>query len=288
MKQIFSLLFVCCLLFCPLSDALAKGPADKVVTGQAAENMRNVLENLGWIADGKDQGKHLYVFFSTSCIYCRGLFEITRGMTEEAQLRWVPLSRESELDHMYENPDVATLAAAFEGKAAPECRNKESSERTRFYNLGAVQFFLAAQLLTDGPASGFGLPTLLYPSKDGLSVISGLPGDMRSVIKDIRQVEAAKAGFAPAAFGHAGMDVEAVPVADGKYLNEHKQDMPIFLTPFEGAPKMGGVPAGTKQAVPILGVTRSGYALLSLDGKTTAGFIRDKQFVEKTLGAASQ
>lgn len=284
MKKVVCVFAACCLLAVFTGYANAQSRPDKVVTGKPAENMKNVLENLAWIADGKDQGKHLYVLFSTSCIYCRVLFENTRDLTDKVQLRWIPVSADAGLDYMYDHPDTGAISAGFEGDALPENRNTELTARVRQYSMGAIRFWLAARMLTNGPPSDFALPTLLYTDKDTVSIIAGMPANLETLIKDIRKGEASAPDFVPAAFGHADRSVEVLPLEGKEYMNEHKEDMPIFFTPFEGAPKMGSILAGKKQAVPALGVTRDGYVLLSVDGRNAAGYIRDKAFVEKALG----
>lgn len=283
MKKMLPALLTVFLLLSLAGGAFAESQADKVVTGEQAKNMKNVFANLGWLADGPDTGKHLYVFFSPGCIYCKVLFDETRKRTDGIQLRWIPLAPDGSLDGLYENSGMDAVAKAFDEGQSRAGKNAERAKRIRQYTVGAIQFYLAAGLLTDSP-QGLGLPTLLYSEKDTFAISIGMPSNLKEMLKNIPQGDANAADFVPAAYALADKPYKLLPLKSKTYSNTHKKTVSAFLAPFDGSPQIGSVLPGSMD-LPALGVTADGYVALSLDGKTPACFLLDKDFVEKTRAA---
>ena len=270
-------------LLCFQGAALADDWADKTITGKEAENILNMLANSGWIADGPDNGKHLYVLFTATCGYCEMLYDKTRALTDEVQLRWIPMDSGGDLDRLYENPVAQSVKNSFDGQL-PDGVDPEKAARIRQYTIGGVIFYIANQTIVDNP-SRFGFPTLLYGEGDKLSVIVGMPQDMPGMIKSIPQGKADDQGFVPAAYAFADRKVELLAIKSLSYSNNNQENTSIRMMPFDDAPRLGSALPGTS-GIPVLGVTENGYAVVSFDGSNPHIYVQDKDFVQKELAAA--
>jgi hypothetical protein len=226
------------------------------------------MDNALWAADDEPLAKHMYVIYSPSCGWSKKLYDDTRTLTDEVQLRWVT----------YEGPGSSTVAAKRDARSVQssfEGRLPETPDRKAlFYNKTAVGTIY--DYLEDG--DGFGYPTVIYLSQEGVVVVSGYPEDLDALVADIKP-RPKKASYTPGGLKiiNTNIDVQRLP-GISRYANLTNATMPIQAFPGKAGIKVGELPPET--SLPMTGVVKSGWVAVRAFTGNTVGYIHDPQFVK--------
>lgn len=146
-------------------------------------SLLNVLENAVWAKDGNSQGKIAYVIYSTECAWSRKLFQDTRGLQSDVELRWIPVAAQG-ADYVTEQRNSDAVALTFQGQTGP-VTEADSARRAVIYNYGVLQ---SANYHFQPYANDrtFAYPTVMYQTAQGLKVIAGNPPDLQAMLSEIQ------------------------------------------------------------------------------------------------------
>lgn len=277
-------LLPCLVLFCLLSCAdyvSAENYVHKTISGDMAKKTLNTLQNMAWIADGKDTGRYVYVLYSPSCTYCDLLFDKTRAFTDKYQFRWILVELDGAARNLYEKPEVDSIRAIFKKDELPEEKNPERNARINEATANGFFFLMMQQSLTDNPTR-FGFPALVYGDGNKLSTIIGMPQDIAKALEQVPTVPAGK-GTIPAAFALAERDVQFQPIPDQEYENRHTTPVPVRMMPFRDAPQVATLKPGKLPGLTVTGVSPDGFVYIFIDTFEPRLYIEDQDFVDRVI-----
>lgn len=283
MKRFFSIFFAIFFFFtvCAHADPYE----DRIVQGQEATNLLTMLANSGWIADGNNTGKYVYVLFEPKNSFCVRLYEDSRPHTAAVQFRWVPVDFTGSLDGLYDAPEKLeeALRGTFPPPEQPEQQSEQQPEQAqrnaqiRQYTVGGVLFYSMTRDLNDDNTSSLVFPTLVYGTGEQASIVHGVPQDMANFLTFVPESAMFGENFIPLAYQRAGEPVRMLPVKNMVYMNTAEQSVPVLQMPFSDAPRLGSILPGQSD-IPAIGITENGFVVLSFDGKTPHIYVEDPGF----------
>ncbi|MDL2267324.1 hypothetical protein LJC46_04980 [Desulfovibrio sp. OttesenSCG-928-G15] len=275
MNRFFSTFFAVFFFF--TTSAFADPYESRAVEGQEAVNLLTMLANSGWIADGNDSGKYVYVLFEPKNTFCLRQYDDSRPFIDSVQFRWVPVDFTGEFDKLYDAPEK--LGEVLRGSAAlPEqSEHAARNAQIRQYTLGGVLFYSMTRDLNDENTSSLVFPTLVYGTGEKASIVHGVPQDMANFLTFVPTNDAFRESFIPMAYQRAEEAVRMLPVKNMLYMNSAEQPAPVLQMPFTDAPRLGSILPGQSD-IPAIGITENGFVVLSFDGKTPHIYVEDAVF----------
>ena len=157
--------------------AVDRGRQVVVTKPDDAARLMDAVENAVWAADGTPASKAVYVVYSTDCAWSKRLFDDTRALAGNVQLRWIPVAG-STAASVVAGRDAASVANAFAGRAARA--GDASAQRALVYNHGVMDS-ITYQLRPYDRSKTFAFPTLVYRSGKSVKVVAGNPRNWISV-----------------------------------------------------------------------------------------------------------
>src|SRR5690606_6800145 len=104
------------LMMLPLHGlAVDRGRQVVVTKPDDAAGLMDAVENAIWAADGKPASKAVYVVYSTDCAWSKRLFDETRALAGNVQLRWIPVAGTTAAS-VVAGRDSASVGNAFAGR----------------------------------------------------------------------------------------------------------------------------------------------------------------------------
>lgn len=214
--------------------AVDRGRQVVVTKADDAARLMDAVENAVWAADGKPASKAVYVVYSTDCAWSKRLFDDTRALAGNVQLRWIPVAG-SAAGSVVAGRDSASVAGAFNGRA-PRAGDARA-QRGLVYNHGVMDS-ITYQLRPYDRSKTFAFPTLVYRSGKSVKVVAGNPRNLAALSSEVLN-EPRAASLVP-----AGIALSAQPPSLLRSRNlskwAHRNDMPMI---FRAAP--------SRQAPPI-------------------------------------
>lgn len=216
------------LLMLPLHGlAVDRGRQVVVTRPDDAARLMDAVENAIWAADGKPASRAVYVVYSTDCAWSRRLFDETRALAGNVQLRWIPVAGNSAAS-VLAGRDSASVANAFTGRTSRV--GDASAKRGLIYNQGVMDS-ITYQLRPYDRSKTFAFPTLVYRSGNSVKVVAGNPRNLAALSSEVLS-EPRAASLVP-----AGIALSAQPPALLRSRNlakwAHLDDTPMI---FRAAP----------------------------------------------------
>lgn len=194
------------ILFASLSlpvKALDRGRQLQITDAAQSSALLGTVENAIWAADGKASDKVIYVIYSTECGWSQKLFNDTRHLSEQVQLRWIPVAAR-QAPAVVTDRTADAVAAAFSGKAGQVADGAKAQRAVQYNN--AVMTSTTYQFRPYAQDRTFAFPTLIYKTAAGVKVIAGNPADLNAVVAEVQR-QAGKSELTP-----AGLTMTANPV----------------------------------------------------------------------------
>lgn len=228
------------LLSCQLF-ALDRGRQLLINDTEHARSLLTVLENAVWAQDGKGNGKIAYVVYSTECSWSRKLFQDSRGLQGEIELRWIPVAARG-ADYVAEQRNTEAIALTFQGQTGP-LNAADIARRAVTYNYGVLQSsnYHFKPYANDRT---FSYPTIMYQTADGLKVISGNPADLNAMVAEIKSTPD-KLALQPAGVDIVKQELRIEPQPGLKnYQNAGQTAIKVFGAPSAQAPVIDDLEPG--------------------------------------------
>lgn len=243
------LLAMSLLLLLPLSGlAVDRGRQVVITKSDDAARLMDAVENAIWAVDGKPATKPVYVVYSTDCAWSKRLFDDTRGLVGNVQLRWIPVAGNSAVS-VVAGRDGASVANAFNGRTSR--MGDASAQRGLIYNQGVMDS-ITYQLRPYDRSKTFAFPTLVYRSGKSVKVVAGSPRNLAALSSEVLNEPRA------AAVTPAGIAQSAQPPALLRSRNlpkwAHLSDTPMI---FRSAPSPQAPPIDDLEKdflVPVSGI----------------------------------
>lgn len=243
------LLGICLVLTSLTVNALERGRQVMITDPVQAEALMSTVENALWAGDGQAADKPVYVIYSTQCGWSRKLFEDTRGLGEQVQLRWIAAAALG-ADQVVSVRDSTTIAAAFAGNAGAPA-DPGYGARGVAYN-HATMNSTSRQLQPFGGGQSFAFPTLIYRTAQGVRVIAGNPPDLAQLGRELIS-QPDKAELRPAAVDLVREPVSAVRTPRlNAFTNHGQSQVAVHALPHDLAPVLDQLQPGYR--IPASGV----------------------------------
>jgi thiol-disulfide isomerase/thioredoxin len=150
------------------------------------------LDNGLWIADGKPSEKQIYVLAAPWCGVCRSLYQRAGRYNDRVQFRWIEIeakdqSAEDSVAEAATRRDVSVLQRIYETKEAPPRSDPGIRENAVRCNLAverATEDILKRLARARGEDEN-GLPTLIWLTKDGVSISVGVPQRLDRLVNSV-------------------------------------------------------------------------------------------------------
>jgi len=188
------------LMLLPLHGlAVDRGRQVVVTRPDDAARLMDAVENAAWAADGKPASKAVYVVYSTECAWSKRLFDETRALAGNVQLRWIPVAGNTAAS-VVAGRDSASVGDAFGGRSARAV--DAAAQRGVAYNQGVMDS-ISYQLRPYDRSKTFAFPTLVYRNGKSVKVVAGNPRNLASLAAEVsnepRAASLVPAGLALAA-----------------------------------------------------------------------------------------
>lgn len=216
------------LMLLPLHGlAVDRGRQVIVTRPDDAAQLMDAVENAVWAADGKPASKAVYVVYSTDCAWSKRLFDETRALAGQVQLRWIPVAGNTAASVVAAR-DSAGVGNAFAGRGTRAV--DAAAERGVVYNQGVMDS-ITYQLRPYDRSKTFAFPTLVYRNGKSVKVVAGNPRNLASLAAEVSS-EPRAASLMP-----AGIALSAQPLTLLRSRNlpkwAHLNDTPMI---FRAAP----------------------------------------------------
>lgn len=264
--------------------SLVSAPAlawdSKDFSGDDAQRLMSVMDNLAYIADGEDNGKHLYVLFSPDCSASRAFYDVARKNPGKVQVRWIPVDPQGDLNSMFEKSDADIIADAFVKSELPGDVDPKRTAAIARYNTSALLWLCLCEMISEDTSLAF--PTFVYGSKDKARVSIGMDSDMNfdTFIAPIPNTGATEQ---PDALRFAGEAIDLVRTTHIKEYAPGSESKTVRAFPAKDAVKLGVIKANATLPVPVVGVTQNGYLAIDMLGSQTYLFIEDEAAARAAL-----
>lgn len=185
------------LMLLPLQGlAVDRGRQVVVTKPDDAARLMDAVENAVWAADGKPASKAVYVVYSTECAWSKRLFDETRALVGNVQLRWIPVAGNTAAS-VVAGRDSTSVGSAFVGRGARAA--DAAAQRGVGYNQGVMDS-ITYQLRPYDQSKTFAFPTLVYRSGKSVKVVAGNPRNLTTLAAEVasepRAVSLVPAGIA--------------------------------------------------------------------------------------------
>lgn len=213
--------------------ALDRGRQLLISDTEHAKSLLTVLENAVWAKDGQSSGKIAYVVYSTECGWSRKLYQDSRSLQSEVELRWIPVAAKG-ADYVAEQRNTDAVALTFQGQAG-QLGSADSARRAVNYNYGVLQSanFHFKRYANDRT---FAYPTIMYQTTGGLKVIAGNPADLKVMVAEIQSTPD-KLQLQPAGVEIVKQDIKIEQRTGLKnYQNNKSSAIMVFGAPSTRAP----------------------------------------------------
>ena len=161
--------------------AVDRGRQVVVTKTDDAARLMDAVENAIWAADGKPASKAVYVVYSTDCAWSKRLFDDTRALAGNVQLRWIPVAG-SAAASVVAGRDSTSVAGAFNGRSSRA--GDASAQRALVYNHGVMDS-ITYQLRSYDRSKTFAFPTLVYRSGKSVKVVAGNPRNLAALSSEV-------------------------------------------------------------------------------------------------------
>ena len=170
------------LMLLPLHGlAVDRGRQVVVTRPDDAARLMDAVENAVWAADGKPASKAVYVVYSTDCAWSKRLFDETRALAGNVQLRWIPVAGNTAASVVAAR-DGASVGHAFAGRGARAA--DAAAQRGLVYNQGVMDS-ITYQLRPYDRSKTFAFPTLVYRSGKSVKVVAGNPRNLATLAAEV-------------------------------------------------------------------------------------------------------
>jgi len=170
------------LMLLPLQGwAVDRGRQVVVTKPDDAARLMDAVENAVWAADGKPASKAVYVVYSTDCAWSKRLFDETRALVGNVQLRWIPVAGNTAAS-VVAGRDSASVGSAFVGRGARAA--DAAAQRGVGYNQGVMDS-ITYQLRPYDRSKTFAFPTLVYRSGKSVKVVAGNPRNLATLAAEV-------------------------------------------------------------------------------------------------------
>ena len=170
------------LMMLPLHGlAVDRGRQVVVTKPDDAAGLMDAVENAIWAADGKPASKAVYVVYSTDCAWSKRLFDETRALAGNVQLRWIPVAGTTAAS-VVAGRDSASVGNAFAGRVSRAADAK--AQRGVAYNQGVMDS-ITYQLRPYDRSKTFAFPTLVYRSGKSVKVVAGNPPNLATLAAEV-------------------------------------------------------------------------------------------------------
>ena len=289
MKKTLMAMLMMLTLWLP-NSALA-GPLDGLdeVKGRHAGILLGALSYMPWIADGKDNGQHVYILYSPTCGYSEQIYKETRAWKgDRPQLRWIPLDGQLELNSLFEALTPDTLAMMFDEEAIPEDRHPARNERLNGYLQFTLGLLANNKVIPTRSDRQMSMPTFILGTSEKLWVQRGYSDDWRKVFSAAPKGTPTDAQ-APNLRNHISAELKILPLPKGLgYKNETGEKIGVVVAPYADAPQIATIDPGVSVTADyILGVTQDGFVLVGMSDTRIEMVIKDPQFTAKALNTKS-
>ncbi|MDL2279704.1 hypothetical protein LJC15_03450 [Desulfovibrio sp. OttesenSCG-928-G11] len=269
-----------CILFLSLASVPALAWDSKDFSGDDSARLMSVMDNLAYIADGDDNGRHLYVLFSPDCSASKAFYDVALKNPGKVQIRWIPVDPSGDLNSMFEEAGTDILKDAFVKSEIPGDVDPGRTAAIARYNNAALFWLCLCEMIA--PDSNLAFPTFVYGSKDKASVFIGMNSDI-NFDKFIAPVPDTGATALPDALRFAGESIDLSPTPQIKEYAPGSESKTVRAFPAPDAVKLGSVKANTTLPVPVVGVTKNGYLAIDMLGTKTYLFIEDEAAAQAAL-----
>ena len=161
--------------------AVDRGRQVVVTKPDDAAGLMDAVENATWAADGKPASKAVYVVYSTDCAWSKRLFDETRALAGNVQLRWIPVAGTTAAS-VVAGRDSASVGNAFAGRVSRAVDAK--AQRGVAYNQGVMDS-ITYQLRPYDRSKTFAFPTLVYRSGKSVKVVAGNPRNLATLAAEV-------------------------------------------------------------------------------------------------------
>lgn len=221
------------LMLLPLQGwAVDRGRQVVVTKPDDAARLMDAVENAVWAADGKPASKAVYVVYSTDCAWSKRLFDETRALVGNVQLRWIPVAGNTAAS-VVAGRDSASVGSAFVGRGARAA--DAAAQRGVGYNQGVMDS-ITYQLRPYDRSKTFAFPTLVYRSGKSVKVVAGKPRNLATLAAEVAS-EPRAASLVPAGIE---LTAQAPTLLRSRNLPKwaHLNDTPMIFraAPFPQAP----------------------------------------------------
>ena len=161
--------------------AVDRGRQVVVTRPDDAARLMDAVENAVWAADGKPASKAVYVVYSTDCAWSKRLFDETRALAGNVQLRWIPVAGNTAASVVAAR-DSAGVGNAFAGRGTRAV--DAAAQRGVVYNQGVMDS-ITYQLRPYDRSKTFAFPTLVYRSGKSVKVVAGNPRNLATLAAEV-------------------------------------------------------------------------------------------------------
>lgn len=232
--------------------------------------LTQVLEAMPWIEEGSQsgEGKYLYIFYAPDSAESQALYQQTRPLLEDVNIRWIPIQGHGEsLNGLYETRTPEALKNAFTKQQFPAVQNPQKMEVTASMVMTAFIYLRHNNFFS--PEIGSYFPTIFYGTEDEMTAYSD-PKNIETIITQIPATTPNSKALMMEQFAETPYKI--FPVQEYAYFaNEEGGIWPIYLYPNEKATHLGF----TDNRLPIKGITDNGFLAIDIqDGKGRYVFMK--------------
>lgn len=216
------------LMLLPLhSLAVDRGRQVVVTKSDDVARLMDAVENAVWAADGTPASKAVYVVYSTDCAWSKRLFDETRALVANVQLRWIPVAGNAAAS-VVAGRDSTSVGSAFVVRGARAV--DAAAQRGVYYNQGVMDS-ITYQLRPYDRSKTFAFPTLVYRSGKSVKVVAGNPRNLATLAAEVAS-EPRAASLVPAGIA---LTAHAPTLLRSRNLSKwaHLNDTPMI---FRAAP----------------------------------------------------
>jgi hypothetical protein len=249
---------------------LSRGSSYVYRNAADVEAVMSRVDNALWAADGDASAKQIYVIYSPTCAWSKKLYEDTRDISRDIQIRWIPHGGTGAAQVALQR-DGYSVHKAFMGQLADTGNNKglEFNQKTTT----AIFDYIG----TDNKQN-LTYPTVIYESAAGLAVYTGNPSDLYAVVADIKP-RPAMANYEPKGLELINAEIKILPVrGEGSYANTTSSALMVMDYPLDGGSQISDLPPDN--LVKMRGVTENGWVAVLPYTNNTVGYIYDPQYVK--------
>lgn len=241
------------------------------LTEDHSENILRILESMPWIEEGSQtgEGKYLYVIYSPSSEESQKLYQQTRTLLEDVNIRWIPIQQKEFIivDGLYETRTPEALKNAMTTGTFPTIENTEKT--TLISNMVLTGFVYLRALNIFSPESLSYFPTVIYGGSEKLLVHPN-PSNIADIVPNIPVTTPTIQDITMDSLSENSYKV--YPVREFAYfINEENSPATVTLYPAENGISLGTI----NNQLPIKGITDNGYMAIDIrDGNGQYLFIK--------------